>query len=377
MDRIGGLPVFIPGARGLLIMPKPDLSIIIPTLNEAENLPLLLGDLEDQNGLHFEVIVTDGGSADGTGLFAADFFVAGRLTGSCLVGPSGRGRQLNAGVSAANSDWLLFLHADSRLGDDRQLQGALVFIQRHQRQESSDSSAGRFALRFDSPDGEDRFGLFFYEAKAYLGRPGCIHGDQGLLLTKAFFNRVGPFRQDLPVMEDTSLAETIRAAGQWLLLPGEIVTSARRFQVEGLKARQTLNALMMNFLAIGWLEFFAKVPDIYRRQDRTQPLQLHPFFILIRDLFADMPLRKRWRLWLATGGYVRSQAWQIGLALDCHKACRQGLEPGHQPDGWLNWFDRWFDPMTNHCVGRALTALLVKVWSVWQVRRKPVDHIQS
>jgi len=92
---------------------------------------------------------------------------------------------------------------------------------------------------------------------------------------------------------------------------------------------------------------------------------------LIKDLLDDMPLRKRWGLWLATGGYVRSQAWQIGLAMDCRKAYRQGLEPGQQTDCWLNWFDRWFDPITNHYVGCALTALLVKAWSIWQLKSKP------
>jgi rSAM/selenodomain-associated transferase 2 len=363
-------------------MPKPDLTIIIPTLNEAENLPLLLGDLERQEGLHFEVIVTDGGSVDGTGLLADDFFAADRLTGTCLVGPSGRGRQLNVGVSEANSDWLLFLHADSRLGEASQLQKALEFIQSHQRLASSDSSAGRFTLRFNSPESlnspesEDSFGLFYYEAKASLGRPGCIHGDQGMLLTKDFFHRVGPFRQDLPVMEDTSLAEKIRISGQWLLLPGEIVTSARRFQIEGIKARQTLNALMMNFLAIGWLEFFAKAPDIYRRQDRIQPLQLLPFFRLIRELFDEMPLSERWGIYLATGRYVRGQAWQIGLALDCRKAYRQRIEADHQSGYWLNWFDRWFDPLTNHCIGRTLTALLVRAWFAWQLRGKPENCTQ-
>jgi rSAM/selenodomain-associated transferase 2 len=365
VGRIGGLPVFVP------IMPKPELSIIIPTLNEVENLPLLLSDLERQKGLYCEVIVADGGSVDGTSQFADDFFVAERLPGTCLVGTSGRGRQLNTGVLAANSDWLLFLHADSRLAGDSQLQEALDFIQSHQRQASSDSSAGRFVLRFDSPSAEESFGLFYYEAKASLGRPGCIHGDQGLLLTKDFFQRVGPFRQDLPVMEDTSLAEKIRTTGQWLVLPGEIVTSARRFQIEGLKARQTLNALMMNFLAIGWLEFFAKAPDIYRQQDRTQPLQLLPFFRLIKELFDEMPISKRWGIYLATGGYVRSQAWQIGLALDCRKTYRQGLEVNHQSYYWLNWFDRWFDPLTNHCIGRTLTALLVRAWFAWQLRGKP------
>jgi hypothetical protein len=282
---------------------------------------------------------------------------------------------LNAGASTSNSEWLLFLHADSRLTDDNQLRQALDCLRSHQLGTSADASAGRFPLRFDSPADEDRFGLFFYEAKACLGRPGGIHGDQGLLLTKSFFYRVGPFREDLPIMEDTSLAEKIRATGQWLLLPGELFTSARRFQAEGLKSRQTLNALMMNFLAVGWLDFFAKAPDVYRQQDRTRPLQLLPFFRLIRALFAEMTLRKRLDIWLATGEYVRSQAWQLGLALDCRKAYRAKSAPSLASGYWLGWFDRWFDPLTNHWPGRVLTACLVRVWYAWQIRCKPENSV--
>ncbi|MGK2905136.1 MAG: TIGR04283 family arsenosugar biosynthesis glycosyltransferase, partial [Desulfuromonadales bacterium] len=316
-------------------MPIPELSIIIPTLNEAEVLPLLLGDLARQQKVSFEVIVADGRSADATCQIANQWFASGRLQGSCHVGPNGRGRQLNAGAELATSPWLLFLHADSHLPDPHQLHIALDFMRTYQRQEACDSSAGHFALSFDIPV-DKSLGLFFYETKARLGRRGCINGDQGLLLTKEFFHRVGPFHEDLPVMEDTRLAEAIHASGRWLLLPGDIITSARRFQVEGLKARQTLNALMMNFLSIGWLEFFERAPDIYRQQDRTRPLQLLPFFLLIKDLFAEKPLRRRWALWMSTGAYVRSQAWQIGLALDCRKAFRMGIEPGHQPDRWMN-----------------------------------------
>lgn len=354
----------------------PDLSIIIPTLNEAEALPLLLDDLVRQQGISFEVIVSDGGSVDATCQIAHNRFSSAQLAGTCFVGSSGRGRQLNAGVLAANSDWLLFLHADSRLVDANQLHSALDFMRNHQERKDSDASAGRFSLRFDAPGSEDCFGLFFYEVKARLGRPGCIHGDQGLLLKKSFFGRVGPFRQDLPVMEDTSMAEAIRSAGQWLILPGEVVTSARRFQVEGLKSRQTLNALLMNFLSIGWLDFFDKAPDIYRQQDRTQALQLSPFFFLIRDLMRRMSFSRRWSIWLATGQYVRSQAWQIGLMLDSRSAFRLGAT-FRQPAGfWLKWFERWFDPLTNHFVGYALTALLVRIWFAWQLCCKPVNRIQ-
>lgn len=347
-------------------MPNPELSIIIPTFNEADALPLLLGDLARQQGVLFEVIVADGCSVDATCQLANELFDSGRLSGTCHVGPSGRGRQLNAGVSLAHSEWLLFLHADSRLGQANQLHAALDFLRNRQQQDVSDSSAGRFALSFGAL-AEQSFGLFFYETKARLGRPGCIHGDQGMLMTKSFFYRVGPFREDLPVMEDTSLAEGIRTCGQWLLLPGQIVTSARRFQVEGIKSRQTLNALMMNFLSIGWLEFFNRAPNLYRQQDSAQPLQLSPFLFLIEDLFAEMPLSARWPIWLATGKYVRSQAWQIGLAMDCRKAFRKGADPQPHSGRWLKIFDRWFDPLTNHYLGSLLTALLVRLWFTWQL----------
>jgi hypothetical protein len=146
------------------------------------------------------------------------------------------------------------------------------------------------------------------------------------------------------------------------------VTSARRFRAEGLKARQTLNALMMNFLVIGLPEFFVRAPDLYRRQDRTQPLQLRPFFRLARDLLGELPLRRRWAVWLATGEFVRSQAWQIGLALDCRKAYRHGCGTVPEERRWLDFFDRWFDPLTDHGLGRAITVLLVWGWSSWHLR---------
>ena len=346
----------------------PDLTIVIPTLNEEQTLPFLLADLDRQQGITCEVIVIDGGSTDATCQLATLAFDSGCLQGVCRPGPRGRGRQLNAGAAAAKAEWLLFLHADSRLHDVNLLQTALEFMRGHQQQLNSDALAGRFALRFEATEGKTGFGLYFYEVKASLGRPWCIHGDQGLLLPRSFFRSIGPFREDLPVMEDTSLAESIRTAGQWLLLPGEIVTSARRFQVEGLKARQTLNALMMNFFAIGWLEFFVRASDIYRQQDRTQPLQMRPFFNLAKDLLGELPLRRRWAVWLATGEYVRSQAWQIGLALDCRKAYRHGCRAVPEKRCWLNFFDRWFDPLTDHGLGHAMTALLVWIWFSWQLR---------
>ena len=85
------------------------LSVVIPTLEEASRLPLLLADLQQWPGA-LEVIVSDGGSRDQTRVVA-------QLAGaSVLDNPqSGRGPQLRWGVDHSSHAWVLVLHADSRL----------------------------------------------------------------------------------------------------------------------------------------------------------------------------------------------------------------------------------------------------------------------
>jgi len=85
-------------------------------------------------------------------------------------------------------------------------------------------------------------------------------------------------------------------------------------------------------------------------------------------LLKEVPRSRRWTIWGATGAYVRSQAWQLGLAMDCRKASLQGERDFSRPGVWLNFFDRWFDPMTNHSFGRGMTALLVWLWFHWQLK---------
>ena len=350
-------------------MNLPELTIVIPTLNEEDNLPLLLDNLAEQEWLSFEVLITDGGSKDSTCQIAKEYFENGCLSGQVLVGDPGRGQQLNRGAEAAQSKFLLFLHADSKLPEKDQLFVALEYLKAAMKSQSSTQIAGRFSLRFDLPEESYHFGFFYYETKAALNRPGCIHGDQGMLIARSFFEEVGPFREDLPVMEDTALADRILREGEWLLLPGELRTSARRFLAEGLKQRQTLNALMMNFLDIGWLDFFVKAPEVYRVQNKVDTLHLHPFFQLIDHLLKQMPIERRKKLWLATGRYVRSQAWQIGWSLDCRNAFRNGQGHPLQPGPWLKWFDRWFEPATNNRLGNLLTAALVRAWFAVRLMR--------
>ena len=85
---------------------QPLLSVVIPALNAAATLPATLAALGDAPA---EVVVVDGGSTDAT------VPVAAALGARVLSAPRGRGGQIAAGVAAARGDWLLLLHADTRL----------------------------------------------------------------------------------------------------------------------------------------------------------------------------------------------------------------------------------------------------------------------
>ena len=85
------------------------LSIVIPVLNEAANIEATLAPLQALRTRGHEVIVVDGGSHDGT-LLRTD-----GLIDRAIASQGGRARQLNAGLSIASGDVVLFLHADTIL----------------------------------------------------------------------------------------------------------------------------------------------------------------------------------------------------------------------------------------------------------------------
>ncbi|MCD4688323.1 MAG: glycosyltransferase, partial [Desulfuromonadaceae bacterium] len=250
------------------------LSIVIPILNEVDQLPELFGTLADQVGIAFEVILIDGGSVDGS-LERAEA-LAGVASFPCRVesGPRGRGRQQNEGVKLSTGKSLLFLHADCRFGDDMALAKALRYLEESIEKVGHSRLAGHFAVRFRSESLTPSLGFYFLESKACLDRPGCIHGDQGYLLRRTFFDQIGPFDETLGFLEDIRLAQAVRQTGGWLLLPVIVQTSSRRFAQEGFRQRQALNALIMNLEAVGRIDLLRSLPGIYRQQKRAQELQL-------------------------------------------------------------------------------------------------------
>jgi len=88
------------------------ISIIIPTINESNNLPLLLSDLSSiqKDG---EIIIVDCGSEDKT-VDIANIYGA-RV---CISKERNRGLQLDIGAKNSKGEWLIFLHADTRLTPD-------------------------------------------------------------------------------------------------------------------------------------------------------------------------------------------------------------------------------------------------------------------
>lgn len=347
-----------------------ELSLIVPVLNEKDELPVFFDNLSLQQNVSFELIICDGGSTDGgyEWLSGRDPKWTALKVVQCQ---SGRARQLNHGADCARGDWLLFLHVDSRFDDSLALRNSLDYVKRS----GSRNVAGHFALTFRRTQSSSSLGYYFYEWKARLDLPETIHGDQGFLLHRQLFHRVGLFAESLTVMEDTDFAERLRQVGQWQLLPAVISTSARRFETEGLWQRQTLGALIMCFRTIGWDDFFTRAPDIYRHQSQTQELQLLPFFQLISELLQDLNWHERWKLWYLSGSYVRRHTWQLFFALDARQAFRAGLKPGRGGTPRLDFMMPLYEFLTDNRFGRGLASVLLRCW--FELTRRWLQYRES
>ena len=173
----------------------PTLSIIIPTLNEANHLPLLFADLNAWP-YDFDLTIVDGGSKDLT-IDIAD--IQGVNVIKSLK--KNRGYQLMIGASKANGDWLLFLHADSRL--DPKWAISLVKIITNQ---SSKKFAWYFDFKIKKHNLEFRILEIAVAIRSYfLQKP---YGDQGLLIHKDLYYSSGGF-SPLKIMEDLDLITRI------------------------------------------------------------------------------------------------------------------------------------------------------------------------
>lgn len=328
------------------------LSIIIPALDEASTLPRLLQQLRAQQNILCEIIVADGGSRDGTTEIT-------RQAGVALVqSPRGRGRQMNTGAAQARGDFLLFLHADSSIESATLLADALTALDREIAQSGHSRIAGHFPLRFVDTDSASARFYHHLEGKTRLNRPYTINGDQGLLLSAVFFTQLGGFDERLPFLEDQRIADKIFTQGRWMVLPGELLTSARRFEIEGRRERYTLMAILMGLHAANVEEFFTQAPAVYAAHNETGHLQLQPMLQRIHRIFRQRGFFQTIGILYRIGQFVRENAWQLAYWRD------QANNAPHLPR--LKFYDRWLHPLTRNPLADALASVLVSLWFfVW------------
>lgn len=207
----------------------PALSVIIPTLNAADELAPCLEAVKQWPGPR-EVIIVDGGSGDDT------VAIAHGAGATVLPTEAGRGIQLRRGGAAAKHDWLLFLHADSILqtgwADD--VSAFMMDMGNRQR-----AAAFGFALDDASPQARRVERMVAWRCRN-LGLP---YGDQGLLIHRDLYDAVGGFRP-LVLMEDVDI---IRRLGRnnVHVFESAAKTSAIRYRTGGWWLRPSLNVFCL------------------------------------------------------------------------------------------------------------------------------------
>ena len=208
------------------------LCVIIPVLDCQGDLANALAKIPRTG----ELIVVDGGSNDQS----ADIALS---SGATLVRThAGRGHQMRIGAHRASSPWLLFLHADTRVDE-----GGWQSVWEYIADQRSAERAATFRFALDDHSWQAR--LVALGVGARVRMLALPYGDQGLLIHRSLYDRVGGFA-DLPIMEDVDL---VRRLGRRRLarLRGTAVTSAQRWHRRGWVGQSALNLLCLARFVLG------------------------------------------------------------------------------------------------------------------------------
>ena len=190
------------------------ISIIIPTINEATNLPLLLSDLSviQKEG---EILIIDCGSKDKTidiaNIYGVKVFKSKEKN---------RGLQLNIGAKNSRGEWLIFLHADTRLTHD-------WFTKIKSVLEGDNNSIYYFKFKINNRKILYRVLEIFVNFRSqYLKQP---YGDQGLIIHKSIYLKNNGFRK-IPIMEDIDFFRRLNNKKDLKQLNLPIFISSRKWE---------------------------------------------------------------------------------------------------------------------------------------------------
>lgn len=217
------------------------ISVVMPTLNSEGQVSEALSSLVPAavDGLVREVIIADGGSTDRT-LEIADG--AGAEIVKC---EAGRGAQLRAGAQRARFPWLLFLNGDTYLDAGWEREATLHIERVESGRRRASAASFRFAL--------DDEGMLprTLETLASL-RTGILklpYGDQGLLIPRALYDKVGGFSA-LPALEDLDLVRRL-GRSRIVALNARAVTGGERYRRDGYLSRLARNQVCLGLYLVG------------------------------------------------------------------------------------------------------------------------------
>lgn len=227
---------------------NPQISIIIPVLNEEHSIANTLICLKDNSSAINikEILVIDGGSSDSTAKIAIN------NGATVLHSQKGRAKQMNFGAKNATGEILYFLHVDTL--PPRSFCSSIIHAFKKGNQ------AGCFQMCFDS---DSRF-LKFFAWFTRVNHTICRGGDQSLFITKKLFAKAKGFNEDYIVYEDNEFIERLYKKTYFKILPEKVKTSARRYEERGtVKLQYHFGVIhLKNLLGAGP----EKLHDYYKRK---------------------------------------------------------------------------------------------------------------
>lgn len=229
------------------------ISVIIPVYNEAGVIGKTVKYLRSTIKHHaVEIIVADARSDDHSAAEAAS-------AGAVVIQSERKGRaaQMNAGAKASQGTILYFLHADS-IPPQTFCDDILAAV-------DSGFVAGCYRLRFDIDH-------WFLNANVWFTRfniDAFRYGDQSLFVKRECFEKIHGFYEDHIVMEDNEIIGRLRKSGRFIVLPKEVITSARKYVTNGIFRMQGIFYLMYFLYQLGYPQ--EKLVRLFRkivRQDK-------------------------------------------------------------------------------------------------------------
>lgn len=207
---------------GAMIAIPPTVSVIIPVLNECDNIAQAVNSAWLAGA--DEVIAVDGGSTDGT------LDQLEELDCQFITSNPGRGTQLRLGAEHASGDILFFIHADALIHQNCIAQIIDSMSTRNP------ATHGCFRQRIEKPGT-----LFRLIERGNMVRARwfkMMYGDQGIFIRRDIYEKIDGV-PGVKLMEDVILSDRLKKIGRPTILPGPITVNARRWQKRG-PIRQTL-----------------------------------------------------------------------------------------------------------------------------------------